>query len=433
MEDMLLMSKKEVNRLAIIRDLKLKRLSQKEAGKLLNLSDRQIRRLLKRYGKEGEKGLISRKRGKASNNRLSEELKVGVLFLIQEYYYDFGPTLAAEKLDELHNISISKETVRQIMIAENIWKSKSKKEKKAHQRRKRREKFGELIQIDGSPHDWFEGRRPECNLTVFIDDATGEFMELFFSETETTKAYMKTTLDYITEYGLPRALYTDKHGIFRVNSPDPKTGNKLTQFGRAMKTLGIELINAHTPQAKGRVEKTNQLLQDRLVKELSLRGINTIEEANMFLKEYKEILSNKFAVKPKSPENAHREVLHTKDELDIVFSKHSLRIISKNLEIQYKNTVYQLQTESSGLSMKKGQITVCESFNGEITLFYKGKKMEYKTFRKKEKQLSPQDAKTLNRIVDQIIIEQDSSLGYKHSVDIFSNNYEQTEEMPNET
>jgi len=421
MGDILLMSKKEVDRLTIIRDLKLKRLSQKDAGKLLHLSDRQIRRLLKRYKKEGEMGLISRKRGKVSNNKISEKLRQSVLTLISEQYYGFGPTLATEKLDELHNIVISRETVRQIMIAENIWKSKVKKEKRAHQMRERRSRFGELVQIDGSPHDWFEGRRPRCNLTVFIDDATGEFMSLFFSETETTEAYMETMQTYISEYGIPRALYADKHGIFRVNKPDPKTGNNLTQFGRAMKTLEIELVSANTPQAKGRVERANQLLQDRLVKELRLRKIDTMEEANEFLKEYKEILSNKFAVKPRSSENAHRDVLHTKDELDIIFSKHTLRIISKNLEIQYKNTVYQIQIESSGLSMRRGQITVCESFDEEITLLYKGKKIKHKTFKRKEKQLLPQDAKTLNRIVDQIIIEQNSKLGYKHPVDIFSN------------
>jgi len=433
MGDILLMSKKEVDRLTIIRDLKLKRLSQKDAGKLLHLSDRQIRRLLKRYKKEGEMGLISRKRGKVSNNKISEKLRQSVLTLISEQYYGFGPTLATEKLDELHNIVISRETVRQIMIAENIWKSKVKKEKRAHQMRERRSRFGELVQIDGSPHDWFEGRRPRCNLTVFIDDATGEFMSLFFSETETTEAYMETMQTYISEYGIPRALYADKHGIFRVNKPDPKTGNNLTQFGRAMKTLEIELVSANTPQAKGRVERANQLLQDRLVKELRLRKIDTMEEANEFLKEYKEILSNKFAVKPRSSENAHRDVLHTKDELDIIFSKHTLRIISKNLEIQYRNTIYQIQTESSGLSMRKGHITVCESFDGEITLLYKGKKMKYKTFRRQEKQLLPQDAKTLNRIVDQIIIEQNRNLGYKHSVDLFSNCCEQAEEMTNET
>lgn len=433
MEALLLMSKKEINRLNVIRDLQSRRLSQKEAGKMLNICDRQIRRLLKRYEEEGAKGLISRKRGKVSNNRLSEELKADVLFLIQEHYFDFGPTLAAEKLDELHNIVISKESVRQIMIGENIWKSKTKKDKKAHQMRKRRTRFGELIQIDGSPHDWFEGRRPECNLTVFIDDATGEFMELFFSETETTEAYMETTRNYITEYGLPRAFYSDKHGIFKVNKPDPRTGDNRTQFGRAMKTLGVELICANTPQAKGRVERANQLLQDRLVKELRLRGIDTIEEANVFLKEYKEVLSNKFAVKPASPENAHREVPFTDEELDEIFSKHSVRIISRNLEVHYKNTVYQIQIESSGLSMRGGNIKVCESFDGTVKLIYKGREMKYKTYKKQEKQLSPQDAKTLNKIVDQIILEQDNNLAYKHPVDIYCNNFEQTEVVANET
>lgn len=413
MEEMLFMSKKEVDRLTVIRDLKLKRLSQKDAGKVLHLSDRQIRRILKRYEKEGEKGLISKKRGKSSNNRISKELRERVIFLLKKEYYGFGPTLAAEKLDELNDIAISKESVRQLMIAENIWKSKAMKEKRVHQMRERRGRFGELIQIDGSPHDWFENRRPKCNLTVFIDDATGEFMELFFSETETTEAYMESMQKYISEYGIPRALYTDKHGIFRVNRADPKTGSNLTQFGRAMKTLDIEIISANTPQAKGRVERANQLLQDRLVKELRLRKIDTIEEANKFLEEYKEILSNKFAVKAKSLENAHRGVLHSKEELDIIFCKQTLRTISNNLEIQYNNTVYQIKTESLGLSMRKGKITVCEQFNGEVTLLYKRIKLKYETFRRREKQLPPQDSKTLNKTVDETIAAQNASLGYK--------------------
>ncbi len=413
------MSQKEIESVSVIRDLKLKRLSQKEAGKLLHLSERQIRRILKRYSKEGEKGLISRKRGKTSNRKISEELGKKVQQLLKEKYYGFGPTLAAEKLEELDDIVISRETVRQIMISENIWKAKAKKAKRVHQMRERRSRPGELIQIDGSPHEWFENRRPKCNLTVFIDDATGEFMELFFSESETTEAYMETMRRYISEYGIPIALYTDKHGIFRVNRADPKTGSNITQFGRAMKTLGIEIISAGTPQAKGRVERANQLLQDRLVKELRLRKINTIEEANKFLTEYKEMLSNKFAVKAKSCENAHREVQHSKEELDIIFSKHSLRTISNNLEIQYNNTIYQIKTESSGISMRKREITVCESFNGEITLLYKGRKMPYETFRQREKQLLPQDAKTLNKTVDQIIAEQNANPYCKFPVDIF--------------
>ena len=425
MEEMLLMSKKEVNRVNVIRDVKLKRLKQKEAAELLNISPRHTRRLLKRYNDKGEVGLLSRKRGCVSNNKIPQKVKEKIISLLIEHYHDFGPTLASEKLDEVHDIRTSKETIRQWMISEGIWKAKCRKKSYTHQMRARRERFGELIQIDGSPHDWFEGRRPECNLSVFIDDATGEYMEMFFSESETTEAYMETTLEYISEYGIPRAFYSDKHGIFRINKPDPVSGNGLTQFGRAMKTLDIEIIAANTPQAKGRVERANQLLQDRLVKELRLRNISTLEEANEFLKEYREVLNNKFAVKARSSENAHRKVLHTKEELDLIFSLHSTRIISKNLEVQYNNTIYQIQIESSGLTMRGSKVTVCESFTGEVTLLYKGKKMKYKTYKRAEKQLSPKDAKTINKQVDETINKQNGRLGYKHNVDTFSNYYNQ--------
>ena len=214
MGEMLLMSKKEINRLSVIQDVGKKRMTQREAGERLHLSERQVRRLLRRYKEAGVHGLLSQKRGRPSNHKISASRKNDILSLIKLHYYDFGPTLAAEKLDELHNIRISKETVRHWMISEDIWKAKSRKGKAYHPLRERRSRFGELVQIDGSPHDWFEGRRPKCNLTVFIDDATGEYMELFFSETETTEAYIHTTLMYFEKYGRPQAFYSDKHSIF---------------------------------------------------------------------------------------------------------------------------------------------------------------------------------------------------------------------------
>ena len=423
MEDMLLMSKKEIDRFTVIRDVRLKIVSQKEAANLLHLSSRQIRRLLKKYEEEGEQGLISKRRGSVSNHRISEERKSHILSIIQERYHDFGPTLATEKLDELHNIEISKETVRQWMMAVDLWKGKKKKTGAVHQMRERRSRFGELVQVDGSPHDWFEGRRPKCNLTVFVDDATGEYMELFFSESETREAYVTAMRAHLKEYGRPRALYSDKHGVFRVNKPDSKSGNDLTQFGRAMKTLDIEIIAANTPQAKGRVEKANQTLQDRLVKELRLEKIDTIEAANEFLKTYKEKLSNKFAVNARSLENAHRKVLHTKEELDLIFAAHDTRKISKNLEIQYNNTIYQIQTERLSLTMRGAQITVCEEFNGSVTLLYKGKEMKYKTYQRAKKQLTSQDAKTVNKELDGMIEEQNERLNDKYSIDAFTEYY----------
>lgn len=402
------MSAKEVKRLEVMKDLLDGKICQKEAAKLLKRSERQIRRMLRSYKEFGAVGLVSKHKGKVSSNRLSEEFKEQVISLVKEYYPDFGPTLASEKLREEHGMFISRESLRKEMIKVGLWTvRKVKKRAGIHQSRERRPKWGELIQIDGSYHDWFEGRREKCCLIVFIDDATGEFMELRFSESETTEAYMETMKDYISEYGLPRALYSDKYGVFRINSKETVEREQLTQFGRAMKELDVEIICANSPQAKGRVERGNQTLQDRLVKELRLRGINNIGDANEFLKEYKHILSDKFAVKPESPDNAHRPCNFTEEELDRIFSVKSERIISKNLEIAYKNKVYQIQTDKQALTMRNGKAEIYENFKGKVRIFYKEKELEYKVFEKPEKQIETKSSKTLNKYLDKVIKEQD--------------------------
>lgn len=402
------MSAKEVKRLEVMKELLEGKICQKEAAKLLKRSERQIRRMLRSYKEFGAVGLVSKHKGKVSSNRLSEEFKEQVISLVKEYYPDFGPTLASEKLRERHGMFISRESLRKEMIKEGLWTvRKVKKRAGIHQSRERRPKWGELIQIDGSYHDWFEGRREKCCLIVFIDDATGEFMELRFSESETTEAYMETMKDYISEYGLPRALYSDKYGVFRINSKETVEREQLTQFGRAMKELDVEIICANSPQAKGRVERGNQTLQNRLVKELRLRGINNIGDANEFLKDYKHILSDKFAVKPESPENAHRPCKFTEEELDRIFSIKSERIISKNLEIAYKNKVYQIQTDKQALTMRNGKAEIYENFEGKVRIFYKEKELEYKVFEKPEKQIETKSSKTLNKYLDKVIKEQD--------------------------
>lgn len=402
------MSAKEVKRLEVMKELLEGKICQKEAAKLLKRSDRQVRRMLRSYKEFGAVGLVSKHKGKVSSNRLSEEFKEQVISLVKEYYPDFGPTLASEKLRERHGMFISRESLRKEMIKEGLWTvRKVKKRAGIHQSRERRPRWGELIQIDGSYHDWFEGRREKCCLIVFIDDATGEFMELRFSESETTEAYMETMKDYISEYGLPRALYSDKYGVFRINSKETVEREQLTQFGRAMKELDVEIICANSPQAKGRVERGNQTLQNRLVKELRLRGINNIWDANEFLKDYKHILSDKFAVKPESPENAHRPCKFTEEELDRIFSIKSERIISKNLEIAYKNKVYQIQTDKQALTMRNGKAEIYENFEGKVRIFYKEKELEYKVFEKPEKQIETKSSKTLNKYLDKVIKEQD--------------------------
>jgi len=277
---MLQMSHAEIDRLEVVQKITAKQITQVDAARLLGISYRQVKRIVKKYRKVGVASLVSKRRGKPANNRITSTIKQIALALIRDNYHDFGPTLAHEKLSERHGIRCSVETLRKWMIEDDLWQVKTKRRACIHQPRARRAQFGELVQIDGSPHDWFEGRGTRCNLTVYIDDATGKLMALHFTPTETTQAYMEALDDYLKQYGRPVALYADKHSIFRVNMKNCEA--ELTQFARACKTLDIELIHANTPQAKGRVERANKTLQDRLVKELRLQGINDIDSANAY-------------------------------------------------------------------------------------------------------------------------------------------------------
>ena len=280
------MSEKELDRLEVVQHVASKRLTQSEGGRDLGLSARQVRRLVRRYRSEGKSGLISRPRHNPGNNRLANDTREEAVSLVREHYADFGPTLASEKLNQLHQLKISRESLRQLMIGAGLWRGKRRKQKRVFQMRDRRSRFGELVQIDGSPHDWFEGRSAPCTLLVFIDDATGKLLYLRFVPAETTPAYMDALQSYLHAHGRPVSFYSDRHSIFRINTEEPVSGTGLTQFGRALDTLDIEAIHARTPQAKGRVERANQTLQDRLVKEMRLRKIDTLDEGNAFVAEY---------------------------------------------------------------------------------------------------------------------------------------------------
>lgn len=313
-----------------------KRLTQVEAARQLGVTRRQAKRLVADYRREGAAGLVSRRQGKPSNRRLKDALQDRLRALLVEQYPDFGPTLAREKLLEVHALDVSIETVRQLQMALGLWKPKTRKAARLFQARERRARFGELIQIDGSPHDWFEGRSPFCTLIVFIDDATGRLTQLYFAPSETTAAYREVLRRHLALYGRPVALYSDRHSIFRINREDPANGQTQTQFGRALAGLEIEAIHAHTPQAKGRVERVNQTLQDRLVKELRLRGLSDIDSANTFLPEFIADYDRRFAVTPISSADAHRPVVHSARTLDLLLCEHSARTLSKNLTPQYR-------------------------------------------------------------------------------------------------
>ena len=242
MDELLEMSAKEISRLEIMQRLSKKQMSQKEASRILGLSTRQIKRLLQAYRQKGAAGLVSNQRGRKANNRLAEEVKRKALNLLKTKYQGFGPTLAHEKLVEKEKLKLSDESVRQLMIEEGLWKARKAKKVAVHPLRERRACFGELIQIDGSPHDWFEGRADPCVLLVFIDDATGKLVQLQFVERESFFSYCQAVEGYFRQYGKPIAFYSDKNSIFRVNVPSAGSQSDLTQFGRAMVELDIEII-----------------------------------------------------------------------------------------------------------------------------------------------------------------------------------------------
>jgi transposase len=395
MDKLLEMSVKELSRLEVMQRLVEKRMNQKEAGVILHLSTRQIKRLLRAYRKRGAAGLVSRQRGRPSHNRLAEDVKKGVLNLLKTKYRGFGPTLAHEKLVEREKLKLSDESVRKLMIAEDLWKPRKAKKVVIHQLRERRTCFGELVQIDGSPHDWFEGRAEACVLLVFIDDATGKLVQLLFVESESFFSYCQAAESYFQQYGKPVALYSDKHGIFRVNVPSTGVGEALTQFGRAMQELDIEIICANSPQAKGRVERVIQTLQDRLPKELRLQGISNMTDGNAYLLEFLQDFNQRFAVEARSSVNAHRP-LTAKDDLARILTWQETRTLSKNLTLQFQKTVYQIQTNRPTYALRNAKVTVCVNAQDEITILYNGKSLPYTIYHQQAKQAEVVSAKQLD-------------------------------------
>ncbi len=398
MDEIITMSKKEISCLEIMQKIEQKTLKQSEAANLMGISTRQVKRIYRNYREKGATGILSKRRGKPSNNQLDEITKQKVIDLLHSRYSDFGPTLAREKILEVHGIQISTESVRQIQIAERLWKAKTKKRITVHQLRQRRACFGELIQIDGSPHAWFEDRGPSCTLLVFIDDATGKLVELFFCPLESFFNYAEAAKRYFKRYGKPLAFYSDKHGIFRVNIKNPLSGDNLTQFGRAMKELDVEIICANTPQAKGRVEKANCTLQDRLVKELRLLNISSIEEANAFVPQFIQDFNRRFAVSPRSQHDKHRP-LSPQDQLDFVLSWQETRTLSKNLTVQFHKVVYQIQTKRPSYALQNAKVIVCQNALGQVTILYNGFPLDYTVFHQQAKQSQIVSSKDIDHVL----------------------------------
>ena len=405
------MSVEEADRVVVIRDVVEKRLRQGDAAERLGIGVRQIKRLARRYRERGTAGLASGHRGRRPNNAIDDVVRREVLELVRARYADFGPTFAREKLVEVHGYRLSVETLRRWMVAEGVWRAKARRSVRVHQSRPRRECVGDLVQIDGSPHAWFEGRGPVCTLIVYIDDATSRLLALGFFAAETTEAYMETTRAHLAAHGRPVAYYSDRYGVFRVNKKDQE--GALTQFSRALRTLDIAAIHAGSPQAKGRVERANQTLQDRLVKEMRLRGIGDMAAGNAYLPEFMADFNRRFAVAPRNPADAHRAVLHDAAELDLILCEHHARKLTKNLTIGFQSREYQVMGRGKGYRLRGAEVTVCKAFDGSVTVLRDGRELPVRLLAAGEEAAPVEDEKTVVRRVDQAKAEQRSRPTYK--------------------
>lgn len=370
------MSIKEANRLSIMRQIDKKILTLKKAGEELGLSQRQVKRIRKRYRSEGESGLVSRHLGKISPNKIDPKLKDSVLNILKrDEYIGFGPTFMQEKLRQRHGYYLSNETLRKWLIEEDLWKTKKQRIKKVYQRRIRRARFGELLQGDGSRHLWFEERGEECTVVIFVDDATSRITAGRFVPAETTLAYQELLEDHLKKYGRPQGIYVDKHSIFRTSRENSGAKESETHFGRVLRELDIELICAHSPQAKGRVERANGTLQDRLIKEMRLQKIQTIEAANEFLPQFIEDYNERFGKEPRNPEDAHRP-MREGDNLERIFARRSIRKLSKNLSFQYEGKAYQLKLQSPN-RIRFTSVNILERAGKPILIESGGQELSY--------------------------------------------------------
>jgi hypothetical protein len=351
------------------------------AADRLGITTRQVHRLACRYAAAGPIGLISKRFNRPSNNRLDDVLAERVIKILRSTYADFGPTLATEKLRTKHGIDLAKETVRRLQIAVGLWIPRKLRPPKIHQPRVRRACIGELIQIDGCEHHWFEDRGPACTALVFIDDATSRLMQILFNGTESTFGYFEATRRYIDQHGKPLAFYSDKASIFRINRPSATGGDGHTQFGRALFELNIDGICANTPAAKGRVERAHLTMQDRLVKELRLEGISTIEAANAFMSTYVADYNALFGKVARDSHDAHRPVRPDED-LDSIFAWREQRKVTSNLTLHYERKLYLLADTPKNRSYAGKYLDVYQFPDGQIEIRAVGVKVPYSTYDK---------------------------------------------------
>jgi transposase len=372
---MITMSRKEAKRLHIIHQVLDKRITQAEAAALASLSDRQIRRVIKRVRKEGDEGISHRSRGKASNHRISQKVKERTLKLFKQEYGDFNLAHATELLAESHGITIHRETLRLWLTAADIPYRK-RKSRKHRQWRERKAHFGELVQIDGSHHDWFEGRGPACVFMGYIDDATGTVSGRFYAYEGTIPA-LDSMKGYIKRFGLPQSVYLDRHSTYKSKAEptieEQLAGQKpLSQFERCLAEFGIEVIHANSPQAKGRVERLFRTLQDRLVKEMRLAGIKSVDEANEFLRTFLPRYNRKFKKPAASKADLHRPAIHSR-ELDRILCMKEERTLRNDFTVMHNSKLYQIENVT-----RAKKVMVEERLDGALHITHNGQELEYR-------------------------------------------------------
>jgi len=388
--DKLIMSKKEREQLKVFEKLATGEITQVVAAQMLNMSERGIRKKLRRYRKQGDAGLVHQSRGRPSPKRWNVNDRALAIELLRSDWNGFGPTYTAEKLKELKGIKVSDETVRKMMIAEGLWIT-GKRKRKHRQRRDRKLMVGILVQLDGSPHDWFEGRAPKCTLLVFIDDSTSKILWLEFAESESFDGVARATKKYMERHGRPVAFYVDYGSVFSINLNNPER-EKITQFERIVHELGTDINHASSPQAKGRVERCNGTMQDRLVKEMRLAGISSMAEANKFVQQgdFIEKHNAKFAVPPAQEGNAHRSIQGY--DLDKIFCEQEERIVTNDFTISYKGKIIQLTKYQPAIIRPKNRVIVCQHLDGKITIRIRNYELSFKEIgMRKVNKLSPID------------------------------------------
>ncbi len=405
------MSERELRRVEVLAQLDDGRIDATSAAHVLAVSRRQVFRLLKRFREEGPSALAHRARGRVPNNRIGDAVREVALDLVREKYSDFGPTLAAETLTERHDLRVSRETLRRWMVEDGLWLTR-KERRRFHRSRLRRESLGELVQIDGSDHRWFEDRAPACTLLVFVDDATSRLMELRFVPSETTFAYFAALEGYLAAHGRPVAFYSDKHSVFRVGRRAPKTGHGITQFGRALEELGVEIICADSSQAKGRVERANRTLQDRLVKELRLEGISDMAAGNAFLPGFLERYNRRFAKTPYRPDDLHRPLNVGPDRLRAILCLREHRYVGAQLSFRFeRNRVILDETEvTRGLAGKYVETLVFP--DGGFEVRWNGMVLSYRVFSEDQQRVTQASIvanKNLSAVLEHIKAEQEKA------------------------